>query len=195
MDVGQDYLTLGVGSSWPAGVMEMRKHDNYIVRLDKSISSVPLRAQRMSLDKLRKGKAGYAANTIVQSFYDSSTKFLETAKEMPSHFDDEQFDNFDNRVRKALDDAISHMSFKPNESQQDAVTWALKRKVGMIRGPPGTGEAVHSSLASSCEFHRNDIYFERFQLNRKDPSGRFIDINRDQDGNETINITKWRRNK
>jgi hypothetical protein len=141
MDVGQDYLTLGVGSTWPAGVMEMRKHDNYSVRLDKSISSVPLRAQRMSLDKLRKGKAGFAANSIVQLFYDSSTKFLDRAREIPSHFDDDEFGSFDTRVRNALHDAMSHMSFKPNESQQEAVTWALKRKVGMIRGPPGTGEA------------------------------------------------------
>lgn len=134
MDVGQDYLTLGVGSSWPAGVMEMRKHDNYNVRLDKSISSVPLRAQRMSLDKLRKGRAGYAANSIVQLFYDSSARYLDAAQNMPSHFES------DDKVRNALDEAMSHMSFKPNKSQQEAVVWALKRKIAMIRGPPGTGE-------------------------------------------------------
>lgn len=144
MDVGHDYLTLGVGSSWPAGVMEMRKHDNYYVRLDKSISSVPLRAQRMSLDKLRKGRAGHAANSIVQLFYDNSSRYLDGAQEIPSHFnfDGPNVRSIDDRVKNALDEAMSHMPFKPNQSQQDAVVWALKRKLALIRGPPGTGETI-----------------------------------------------------
>ena len=58
IDVGRDYLTLGVGTSWPTGLMEMRKHDIYRVRLDRSLSNVPLRAQQISLEKLRKGQAG-----------------------------------------------------------------------------------------------------------------------------------------
>ena len=118
----------------------MRKHDNYNVRLDKSISTVPLRAQRLSLEKLRKGRAGYAANSIVQLFYESSRKYLDAAKEMPSHFSDdmEKTKPFDSRVNHALKEAISHMTFQPNESQQKAVSWALKRKISIIRGPPGT---------------------------------------------------------
>lgn len=138
MEVGQDYLTLGVGSSWPAGVMEMRKHDNYNVRLDKTISSVPLRAQRMSLEQLRKGRAGNAANRLVQLYSDNTTKRLNEAREMPHHFDHNKHDiAFDTRVENALQEAMSHMSFKPNRSQQKAVAWALKRNTGLIRGPPG----------------------------------------------------------
>lgn len=136
MDVGRDYLTLGVGSSWPAGVMEMRKH-NYAVRLDRSLSNVPLRAQRMALDKLRKGHAGFAANSIVQLFYNSSAEYLNAARETPSHFHVDEIDSFDRRVKNALKEAMSHMSFKPNESQQKAVSWALRRKMALIRGPPG----------------------------------------------------------
>lgn len=138
MEVGLDYLTIGVGTSWPTGVMEMRKHDNYYVRLDRSISSIPLRAQRLSLEKLRKGRAGYAADSIVQLFYDHSTKHLNTARDLPSHFyHGNPIEAFDVKVRNALREAMSHMSFKPNESQQDAVAWALKRKTALIRGPPG----------------------------------------------------------
>lgn len=138
MDVGQDYLTLGVGSSWPVGVMESRKHDNYCVRLDRTLSNVPLRAQRMALQKLRKGEAGHAANSIVRLFYDSSACYLDAARQMPSHFfEDEESGLFDDQVRDAMLKAMSHMSFKPNKSQQEAVDWALRRRIAMIRGPPG----------------------------------------------------------
>jgi len=58
-DVGSDYLTLGVGSTWPSGLMEMRKHvHGYPVRLDRVSSTVPLRAQRLALDKLGKDGGG-----------------------------------------------------------------------------------------------------------------------------------------
>ncbi|KAL3792425.1 hypothetical protein HJC23_001543 [Cyclotella cryptica] len=149
MDVGRDYLTLGVGTSWPAGLMEMRKHDNYIVRLDRSLSNIPLRAQRMALDKLRRGDAGFAANSIVQLFYESSTKYLNASREMPDHFDYDDSDSFDGRVMNAMSEAMSHMSFKPNESQQKAVSWALKRKMSLIRGPPGTGKTRVAALLIS----------------------------------------------
>ena len=44
---------------------------------------------------------------------------------------------------------MSHMSFKPNKSQQEAVVWALKRKIAMIRGPPGTGKTRCAALLIS----------------------------------------------
>jgi len=38
MDVGSDFITLGVGPSWPGGLMEMRKHfEGYQVRLDRKV--------------------------------------------------------------------------------------------------------------------------------------------------------------
>lgn len=137
-----------VGSTWPAGVMEMRKHDNYLVRLDRSLSTVPLRAQRMALEKLRKGEAGSAANLFVQLFYDASKESLDMARGIPSHFDnDYKNDNMEeeivatstlqDEIKLAMDKAKSQMTFKPNTSQQEAVVWALSRTLGLIRGPPG----------------------------------------------------------
>ena len=136
-----------MGSTWPAGIFEMRKHDNYVVRLDRSLSTVPLRAQRMALEKLRKGEAGSVANLLVQLFYDASMKSLDMARGIPSHFDfDYKNDDMEeevaastleDQIKLAMDKAKSQMSFEPNTSQQEAVVWALSRTLGLIRGPPG----------------------------------------------------------
>lgn len=126
----------------------MRKHDNYRVRLDRSLSTVPLRAQRMALEKLRKGEAGSVANLLVQLFYDASKKSLDMARGVPSLFDfDYKNDDIEeetavtstleDQIKLAMDKAKSQMSFEPNESQQEAVVWALSRTLGLIRGPPG----------------------------------------------------------
>ena len=38
MDVGSDFITLGVGPAWPVGLMEMRKNfEGYQVRLDRKV--------------------------------------------------------------------------------------------------------------------------------------------------------------
>jgi len=147
MDVGHDYITLGIGTSWPVGLMELRKHDTYRVRLDRSTSGVPLRAQRMALDKLRKGEAGSLANLFVQLFYDNSSTILDEAREMPSHFDDQN--HLEEQIECAMKEAMSRTSFEPNPSQREAVLWALKRKLGVIRGPPGTGKTRSTALLIS----------------------------------------------
>lgn len=124
----------------------MRKHDNYRVRLDRSLSTVPLRAQRMALEKLRKGEAGSVAKLLVQLFYDASKKSLDMARGIPSHFNYKNDDTeketavtstLEDQIKLAMDKAKSQMSFEPNTSQQEAVVWALSRTLGLIRGPPG----------------------------------------------------------
>lgn len=151
MDVGHDYLTLGVGASWPAGLMEMRKHyDYYGVRLDRSPSSAPLRAQLSALDVLRKGEAGSVAEMLVSSFYKGNglPSSLGAAGEAPSHFDYLNGD-LDGQIVMAMEKAVSQASFEPNASQREAVLWALGRKLGCIRGPPGTGKTRCSALLIS----------------------------------------------
>lgn len=138
MDVGNDYLTLGIGPSWPLGLMEMRKHyEGYTVRLDRSISNVPLKAQRMALDKLRKGKAGNVADLLVRLYYNEPCA-LNVAKEIPSHFDNDIENRLEEQLALAMKEAMADITFKPNPSQQDAILWALSRTIGLIRGPPGT---------------------------------------------------------
>ncbi|KAL7544751.1 hypothetical protein ACHAWF_008110 [Thalassiosira exigua] len=143
MDVGEDHICLGMGSSWPAGVMEMRKHDSYHVRLDRSSSSAPLRAQQKALERLRKGRAGDAATLLVRMYYGGRT-LSENARLPPAHF--EGWDDLDGRIEGAVEKAASSASFEPNGSQRQAIAWALKRKIGLIRGPPGTGKTRCSAL-------------------------------------------------
>lgn len=147
LDVGHDYMTLGVGNSWPLGLMEMRKHpDTYRVRLDRSMSSVPLTAQRKSLDKLRKGEAGSVANLLVQLFYKEPSS-LDVAREEISNCNlEDQTTPLEEQISSAMEDAMANMKFKPNASQQESVVWALKRKVALIRGPPGTGTCKVSKI-------------------------------------------------
>jgi len=44
MDVGSDFITLGVGPAWPVGLMEMRKHfEGYQVRLDRKVRVINMK--------------------------------------------------------------------------------------------------------------------------------------------------------
>lgn len=157
MDVGGDYLTLGIGSSWPLGLLEMRKHiDGYRVRLDRISSTVPLRAQRMALDRLRKDEGGSAARLLMNLYYDdgssSSSSYLGAATETPSHFArrrrrrEDENDGLEGEIARAMTNAASGTSFKPNPSQREAIIWALQRNLALIRGPPGTGKTRCAAL-------------------------------------------------
>ncbi len=145
-DVGKSWMTLGVGSSWPLGLFEMRKHaGKYLVRIDRTAPVSPLRAQQNALEKLRKGAAGEAAILLAQMFYvdddeftEVTSDFLASSKSAPEHF---ASDDLEIQISEALETAISSTSLEPNLSQKEAVIYALRRKIGLIRGPPGTGKA------------------------------------------------------
>ena len=48
--------------------------------------------------------------------------------------------SLEEQIEGALEKALTGAKFIPNASQKQAITWALKRKVALIRGPPGTGK-------------------------------------------------------
>ena len=177
-DVGTDYITLGVGNTWPVGLMELRKHDSYRVRLDRSLSNVPLKVQRLALDELRKDKAGVVARELVQLFYNQN---VYSGQDFVLH--DKQ------QVTTTLDKVSRDIDFKPNESQREAVVWALSRRLGLIRGPPGVSalDCLRSRKAfihihdrkrtdwkdpSCCTAHRYGISIATRQCRRRHRGGR-----------------------
>jgi hypothetical protein len=152
-DVGKDWINLGVGTSWPIGLFEMRKHvGRYLVRVDRTAPLAPLKAQRMALEKLRKGLAGDAAALLAGLFVEEGTDTsekqyaLRMSREVPKHY---EVEGLESQIENAMEKAISKTSFTPNSSQKEAVIWALSRNIGLIRGPPGAGKTRVASLLIS----------------------------------------------
>ena len=146
VDVGKDWLTMGVGASWPQGLWEMRKHAGaYLVRIDRTAPQAPMKAQKTSLQRVRKGIAGDAAKSLAELYvYPSNAQ--EIGNRIPSHFND---DNLQDEIQQAMDKAVNATSFQPNESQKGAILWALQKNIAMIRGPPGTGKTRVAALLIS----------------------------------------------
>lgn len=148
IEVGQDWLTVGVGPSWPKGLYEARKHPGaYRIRVDRAAPQAPMRFQRMALEQLRKGEAGGAAELLVQLFHNQTNARGLTA-ELPPRF--ECIVDMEQLLRESIDQATNITSFEPNQSQTDAIAWALKRRISLIRGPPGTGKTRTAALLISA---------------------------------------------
>ena len=151
-DVGTNYISVGVGASYPVGLFEMRKHSGrYMVRVDRSAPNAPLKAQRLALDKLREGKdvVGSAAVTLVNSFHNDDTATKTTCfSDTPNHFEGHA-DELQQHILNAMEEAGKSTTFEPNDSQRKAVLFALSRSIGLIRGPPGTGKTRCASLLIS----------------------------------------------
>jgi len=146
VDVGKDWLSVGVGPSWPLGLWEGRRTPGaYLVRLDRTAPQAPLKAQRTALDRLRKGKAGEAASTMVNLF-ENSGEYVDMTSQVPSHFESQ---GLEKNIWDALEKATEATSFEPNQSQKDAIVWALQRRISLIRGPPGTGKTRVAALLVS----------------------------------------------
>ena len=146
VDVGKDWLTVGVGSSWPEGLWEARKVAGFFqVRLDRTAPQAPLRAQRNALDLIRQGKGGKAA-TLLSDLFSNATDSAALASQAPSRFENLELEEC---IQEALSQAKKATAFRPNKSQQYAITWALQQQISLIRGPPGTGKTRVAALLVS----------------------------------------------
>ena len=51
----------------------------------------------------------------------------------------------DAAIYEAIAEAKREAKFVPNESQEEAIAWALRRRLSLIRGPPGTATGKDES--------------------------------------------------
>jgi len=115
----------------------------------------------LALDKLRKGQAGSIADLFVQLYYNEISPSI--AKEVPSHFDEEDLEQ---QIIWAMKDALSKTSFEPNPLQKEAIIWALGRQIALLRGPPGTGKTRCASLLISTALKMNIKQSEEEEVQR-----------------------------
>ena len=181
VDVGNDWITLAVGPSWIPGLWEARKDPGgFTVRLDRTAPQAPLKAQRNALEQLKKGAAGQAASILAKisalgagagAGVDSPTcllgksneHYMDLTSKLPARFHDQLNSNDEALMQQYIDEAIAQAvvatDFVPNKSQVEAISFALKRRMSLIRGPPGTGKTRVAALliASALKLsERND---------------------------------------
>jgi hypothetical protein len=150
VDVGTNWLSVGVGPTWPKGLWETRKvAGGYMVRLDRSVPQSPLHAQRISLSLVRKGRAGHSARQLV-------TLFCRKTPPPPATTDDCNVSgakgttgHTGQEVEKALAQVLQTSAFCLNKSQCDAICWALQREISIIRGPPGESVSGQMEIVST----------------------------------------------
>ena len=167
------------GHSWPTGLWEARRRPgSFGVLLERAAPQGPLEAQLASLEMVRKGSAGEAAalltldeKSLCQGAARIPSRLMvlgagsvsgarathqsggavgqgSPPPDLPlSPMND--LEQLGDSIVKAISLAKSRGAFVPNPSQEEAIAWALGRRLSLIRGPPGTGKTRTAALLIS----------------------------------------------
>ena len=159
LEAGEDWITVSVGPSWPTGLWEARRRPGAVgVRLDRAAPQGPLKAQRESLQLTQQGDAGEAAMLMATD----AAAMREAAATPPPRFSEGVsvdcstlpfgVDHLEQAACHAIAEAkgasreMRRGYLLPNESQEQAIAWALCRRLSLVCGPPGTGKSSTAAL-------------------------------------------------
>ena len=167
------------GHSWPTGLWEARRRPgSFGVLLERAAPQGPLEAQLASLEMVRKGSAGEAAALLTQdekSLCQGAARIPSRLMVLgagsvsgarATHQSGgavgqgspppdlplspmKDLEQLGDSIVKAISLAKSRGAFVPNPSQEEAIAWALGRRLSLIRGPPGTGKTRTAALLIS----------------------------------------------
>lgn len=152
VETGENWVTVALGDTWPKGWWEDRRHEMFSKRVTLDKFTPPdgaLRAQLKALSAARNGEAGNIA-AILSSFFnktddasnDSGRRLREAARSPPNS----SAMLPPSELRQRAEAAVSRVGSRCNEPQRRAVVNALRRRISLVRGPPGTGKTTAAAL-------------------------------------------------